>query len=219
MSTTVCSTAQNVTQQSPQANISNVIDREAPPPSDDIAQVVNWAYRGKHPEKDERSWTTERHLISGVRTTTADVDEMLRRCQEAGPEKEQLLLAFQPEAGEADGSAERLVGTVNVQRTMLEGYATPRAEIGFFSVDPDQQGEGIGNRLLAAAEDAATWRMGATHSYMWVISVRDDIIAWYQRKGYQPTGETAPFPETEDDRFGKPIQPLHFVRLEKSLRS
>jgi len=199
--------------ETPEVSISRVINGNAPP-SSEIAQVVNWAYRGKRPVGEERAWTTERHLITGVRTTEADVAEMLLRCQRVGPEQEALLLAKRPEGSATDS---QLIGTINVQRLILEGYDTPRAEIGFFSVDPDMQGQGVGNRLLAAAEAMARDQIGATHASMWVISLREDIIEWYGRKGYKPTGETAPFPETDDDRFGKPAQQLQFVRLEKDL--
>ena len=33
-----------------------------------IAEVVCWAYGGKHPENDIKAWTTERNIVSGTRT-------------------------------------------------------------------------------------------------------------------------------------------------------
>ena len=38
---------------------------------------------------------------------------------------------------------------------------------------------------------------------MTVISVRDELIAWYERRGYRRTGELSPFPYG-DERFGIP---------------
>jgi len=35
---------------------------------------------------------------------------------------------------------------------------------------------------------------------MTVISVRTELIAWYQKHGYNNTGETKPFPD--DIKFG-----------------
>jgi hypothetical protein len=50
---------------------------------------------------------------------------------------------------------------------------------------------------------------------MTVISVRDTLIAWYERHGYKKTGETKPFPT--DSKFGVSNQPLEFIVLEKPL--
>ncbi len=50
-----------------------------------------------------------------------------------------------------------------------------------------------------------------------VVNVRDALIAWYIRRGYDKTGETEPFPYG-DDRFGHPLRDdLGFVVLEKAL--
>ena len=57
--------------------------------------------------------------------------------------------------------------------------------------------------------------LNCTSIYMSVISVRHELIAWYERKGYFKTGETKPFPV--DERFGIPTQNLEFEILEKIL--
>ena len=52
---------------------------------------------------------------------------------------------------------------------------------------------------------------------MKVVSVRDTLTAWYERRGYHLTGETSPFPYG-DTRFGSPRRDdLCFVVLEMSL--
>jgi hypothetical protein len=52
---------------------------------------------------------------------------------------------------------------------------------------------------------------------MTVVSIRESLIAWYQRRGYHLTGERLPFPY-DDERFGLPRRPdLEFVVLEKPL--
>jgi hypothetical protein len=38
---------------------------------------------------------------------------------------------------------------------------------------------------------------------MTVIDLREELLAWYERRGYRPTGEIRPFPY-EDERFGLP---------------
>jgi hypothetical protein len=53
--------------------------------------------------------------------------------------------------------------------------------------------------------------------HMTVISVREDLIAWYVRRGYRRTGQTSPFPYG-DERFGVPTRDdLEFELLTKKL--
>jgi ribosomal protein S18 acetylase RimI-like enzyme len=49
-----------------------------------------------------------------------------------------------------------------------------------------------------------------------VISVRTELIAWYERRGYKQTGQIKPFPE--DKRSGVPTQPLQFIIMKKLLK-
>ena len=53
---------------------------------------------------------------------------------------------------------------------------------------------------------------------MTVIDIRDELIAWYERRGYVRTGEHKPFPYG-DERFGIPKRDdLRFEVLYKALR-
>jgi hypothetical protein len=53
--------------------------------------------------------------------------------------------------------------------------------------------------------------------HMTVITAREDLIAWYERRGYRRTGRTSPFPYG-DERFGVPLRPdLAFELLVKEL--
>jgi hypothetical protein len=70
----------------------------------------------------------------------------------------------------------------------------------------------MGRAMLEACEDYARAK-GGQRMRMTVISVRDTLIAWYQRRGYQLTGETLPFPYG-DERVGQPQRDdLAFVVL------
>ena len=52
---------------------------------------------------------------------------------------------------------------------------------------------------------------------MTVIAQREDLISWYERRGFARTGETRPFPY-HDVRAGLPKRDdLHFVVLSKQL--
>jgi hypothetical protein len=51
---------------------------------------------------------------------------------------------------------------------------------------------------------------------MTVISVRHELINWYERHGYKDTGAKKPFP-AEATKFGQPKFPLEFIVMEKVL--
>jgi ribosomal protein S18 acetylase RimI-like enzyme len=86
-----------------------------------------------------------------------------------------------------------------------------------FSVRPVAQGRGWGRLILGEAERIARDEWDAATMIMTVLAQRDDLIAWYERRGYRRTGEARPFPYG-DERFGIPRRAdLHFVVLAKAL--
>ena len=58
--------------------------------------------------------------------------------------------------------------------------------------------------------------MDCTRIFMRVISLRHELIQWYEKLGYYRTEKTEPFPR--DTRFGEPLQPLEFLILEKTIK-
>lgn len=93
------------------------------------------------------------------------------------------------------------------------------AYFGMFAVRPGLQGGGFGKRIIAEAEHTARESWGVGEMHMTVISVRDDLIAWYERRGYRRTGELTPFPYG-DERFGIPQRDdLAFELLVKNLEA
>lgn len=101
--------------------------------------------------------------------------------------------------------------------TPAEVDAVCTARFGMFAVAPHLQRHALGSALLAEAERVAHHEWGATALRMEVLAQRDELLAWYARRGYHPTGETAPFPYG-DERFGVPRRgDLFFVVLEKCL--
>ncbi len=159
-----------------------------------LNQLVNSAYRG---DSSRRGWTTEADLLDGIRTDEESLRAMLRN-------PKAILLKY-----EADG---QLLGCVYLEK---KGDESENASLylGMLTVSPDAQAGGIGNRLLAAAEQQARdWQCRIIR--MTVIPQRHELIAFYERRGYRTTGETEPFP-MNDTRFGLPKQPLSFIVLEK----
>lgn len=163
-----------------------------------VVALVESAYRG---DASRRGWTTEADLLDGQRTDPEGVAELLRRgdCKILlGESGAQLLACAQVEAA-PDEDGDRI------------GY------FGMFSVRPDLQGGGVGRALLAEAERVAREEWGCREMQMTVISVRDELIAWYQRRGYRRTGRYKPFPYG-DERFGIPKRDdLRFETLVKAL--
>jgi GNAT superfamily N-acetyltransferase len=156
-----------------------------------LAQHVNAAYRG---DSARQGWTTEADLLDGQRIDEAGVRDMLALPGAA------MLLALN-ETGE-------LLGSFHAQ---LKGEVV---YLGMLAVTPTQQAQGVGRFLLEAAENYGR-QHGCTLSRMTVISVRTELIAYYERRGYHLTGATEPFPT--DPRFGLPKQPLVLWVLEKAL--
>ena len=160
---------------------------------DALVALVESAYRG---EGSKQGWTTEADLLDGQRTDAEGVAALIDRA---------LSLVLVAEA--PDG---RLLACAHVEKQGDSGY------FGMFSVSPALQGGGIGRAMLAEAERIARDEWGCATMRMTVISVRDELIAWYERRGYRRTGEYSPFPYG-NERFGIPKRDdLRFELLLKS---
>jgi len=159
-----------------------------------VIGLVESAYRG---DASRVGWTTEADFLDGRRTGADDIESILARPQS------RLLLAE---------SAGELVACAHVAVEDGAGY------FGMFSVSPGLQGGGVGKLVLAEAERIAHEEWGCAAMRMTVIDIRDELIAFYERRGYRRTGIKKPFPYG-DARFGLPKrEDLRFEILEKDLR-
>lgn len=159
---------------------------------DAILGLAHSAYRG---DASRAGWTTEADFLDGQRTDEAAVASMLQG-------EQGIVMAF------------RGVDAVACCNLHYDG---DDCWFGLFAVSPRLQGAGIGDALLARAEDEAVARFKAQRMRMKVIWLRDSLIAWYERRGYRRIGQTYPFPYG-DTRFGLPKRDdLHFIVLEKLL--
>lgn len=156
-----------------------------------MLQLVNSAYRG---DSSRAGWTTEADLLDGIRTDEASLLAMMEKPQAT-------VLVYKEEAGS-------ILGCVYLEQLGTSVY------LGMLTVSPLLQSKGIGKQLLRAAEDFAGSK-DCTAIQMTVISVRNELIAWYERHGYSKTGETQPFPTEE--KFGIPKQRLEFVVMRKEI--
>jgi GNAT superfamily N-acetyltransferase len=78
--------------------------------------------------------------------------------------------------------------------TPLHALIESGCSLGMLCVAPRRQSGGAGKRLITAAERTAVERFGAERMEMTVIDRRPELIAFYQRRGYVPTGERRAFP-------------------------
>jgi len=138
--------------------------------SSKIAALANTAYRG---ETSRQGWTTEADLLDGLRTTAQEVQQLIES------DASVILLC------KMDGE---IVGSVCVEKSV------DAVHVGMFVVNPALQGAGIGKQLLTYAESYAKQRWNADRFLMHVITLRHELIAFYERRGYRRTGIFKTFP-------------------------
>lgn len=157
-----------------------------------LVDLINSGYRG---EASKKGWTTEADLLKGeLRTDVPTLTTIMNK-------PEGTLLKYTT----AEGA---IAGSVYLEKQERGLY------LGMLTVSPLLQAAGIGRQLMEAAEGYAR-QNNCTCIFMNVISVRHELIAWYERLGYNKTGETKPMPT--DTRFGVPTQPLEFLIMEKKV--
>ncbi|HAF00942.1 MAG TPA: GNAT family N-acetyltransferase [Methylophilaceae bacterium] len=139
-----------------------------------ITQLANSAYRG---ESSRKGWTTEADLLDGLRTTSQEVAGIIKR------EDAFILLGV---------LNDEIVATICCEWQALAGKNT--VHFGMIAVKPTLQNKGYGKAIIQAAEAITRkqWRVVGFH--MAVISIRHELIAFYERLGYQRTGEFSDFP-------------------------
>lgn len=135
-----------------------------------IAQLVNKAYR---PETGAAGWTHESDLVSGDRASVGQVSEVMSK-----PDSVMLV-------GLNDSE---IVACVHVDK---DG---DNSHIGMLAVNTALQGAGVGKQMLAYAEWYASEYYGSEKYIMFVVSSRNELIAFYLRRGYQQTGCVMDYP-------------------------
>ncbi len=157
-----------------------------------LVELVTSAYRG---DVSRQGWTTEADLLDGNR-----IDPDVLRGDIERP-RSRVVVA------EREGSA---LACAHISEQEGAGY------FGMFAVRPNLQRGGVGNAVLAEAERVVRAEFGLPQMRMTVIDLREELIAWYERRGYRRTGIKKPFPAT-DPRFGIPKRDdLRFEILEKT---
>jgi ribosomal protein S18 acetylase RimI-like enzyme len=135
-----------------------------------VAALIERAYRGSTAAK---GWTNESDLLTGPRSSVTEVEALIRH-----PES-RFVMAL------ANGE---VVGTALLQKQHEGAY------FGMFAIDPELQSGGVGKMVIARCESDAVQLWNAAWLRLTVISLRHELIGWYERRGFQRTGEREPFP-------------------------
>lgn len=166
--------------------------RATPADVDAIVALVNSAYRG---EPSRAGWTTEADLLDGQRTDAAEIAHLI------GVDDSLILLCLR---------GDEIIGSVH-----LEKVDAITAYMGMLVIRPVLQGQGLGKQFIREAEEAARAEWGTARMQIQVITLRHELIAYYERLGYRRSGEIRPFPA--DPRFGIPkVAGLQFQVLVKA---
>lgn len=161
-----------------------------------LQPLVQSAYRG---DTSRLGWTTEADLLAGERIDVAGILAKITTPDST------VLIGTDPN-GVLTGCCEIVKRSSDI------------AYFGMFAVDPRRQAGGFGRQVLQFAEDFARSEWGCTTMEMTVIWTREELIAWYKRRGYSVTGERREFPYHELTDGGKALkEDLHFEVLKKAL--
>jgi ribosomal protein S18 acetylase RimI-like enzyme len=160
----------------------------------DIVALVNSCYRG---DSSRVGWTTEADLLNGTRTDEGEIQRLMSL------RDSRILLC---------SSGREIAGSVHIQK---QG---PACYLGMLVVKPELQNSGVGRQLMSEAEGKARELWGSTKMTMTVITLREELIAYYERRGYRRTGQIKPF--VSDATHGIPrVEGIELEVLEKSLEN
>jgi GNAT superfamily N-acetyltransferase len=157
-----------------------------------LTQLINRAYRG---DSSRKGWTTEADLLTGSRINAEEVRDIIRS-------HNNVYLVGEENA--------QLIACVNLTQTDKGGY------LGMFVIEPSEQARGLGKSFMQAAEAFVKENWKLTTMWLTVITVRSELIAYYERRGYVRTGRFSPFPVHLIDGAAL-VENLEFEEMEKSL--
>lgn len=158
-----------------------------------LVALVNNAY---HPPINPHSWTDETRFVSGTRTDSQAVSQLLRKDQSI------ILLGI---------AHHTLVACVHLE------HSANQVQLGMLAVTPPLQNVGLGKQMLEQAEAYAVRYFKPEKIVLIVIALRTELIAFYLRRGYQNTGATIAYATLCGATCDATIAGLEFAVLEKYL--
>ena len=176
-----------------------------------LERLLNCCYR------ETAGWTNEADLVGGIRITPEELASTINN------PAHYLFVYPKTTTGERDAKETgEILGCIAVD-IKTDANSNKKAYIGMFAVHPELQGQGVGNVVLQAAETFAIRHLLSTENgtdkqparlTMSILSHRPELLAYYQRRGYQLNGNKIPFPN--DGNNGEPKrEDLELLELEK----
>lgn len=171
-----------------------------------LERLLNCCYR------ETAGWTNEADLVGGIRITPEELASTINN------PTHYLFVYPKTTTGERDAKETgEILGCIAVD-IKTDANSNKKAYIGMFAVHPELQGHGVGNEILQAAETFATRHLTnngqPSRLTMSILSHRPELLAYYQRRGYQLNGNKIPFPN--DGNNGEPKrEDLELLELEK----
>ena len=129
-----------------------------------LAALIELAYRGT---EAAAGWTNETDILEGPRSSPGEVEQLIR-----DPNSRFVLTSH----------GGKLVGSALLKKHGDGAY------FGMFAIDPSLQQQGLGKVVIARCETAVQELWDAKFLELTVISLRHELIAWYQRRGYRSVG-------------------------------
>ncbi|WP_109440724.1 GNAT family N-acetyltransferase [Acinetobacter haemolyticus] len=158
-----------------------------------IVELLNSAYR----TQSGRSWTTEKIWVEGNRITVKQLNEEL--------EKEQFELFV------GENEQKQIIACIGLT------FEDISVEIGTFAIKPMIQNVGYGREMLGFVEHYITVdHPQISNLFMYVLDVRHELVTYYQRRGYQQTGNILPYPLDAD--VGLPLASIQLIEMKKYLK-
>lgn len=165
--------------------------------ANDISYLINLAYRG------EKGWTKENQIFNGDRTSEEQIRSLLTKA-------ETHFFVVIPNKDPTQDDTKKLIASICIENKGNSAY------IGLFAVHPNYQEAGIGKQVLEQAEVFIKKELQLKYISMAVISQRTELIAYYRRRGYIPTGENEDFPYHLNVGTAK-VNNLRIEHLKKTL--
>lgn len=160
----------------------------------DIVRLVQSVYRG---DSSLKGWTSEAHFLEGQRVDANMVRDIISQ-------KQSYIFLYR--------QGQKLLACVHLEK------AESRAHLGMLSVSADLQGQQMGKKMIIFCEAFAVSEWGLEELQIEVLQPRQELIAWYERRGFYKTGKTLPFPQ--NPKFGIPkVKDLYFLEMIKELPS
>lgn len=160
---------------------------------DNIKTLVNHAYRGQGGAK---GWSCEDHLLAGSRVENEHIIHAITQ------ENSFILLG--------------LLNSTIVTSICIEIQDMRDAYLSMLAVYPPLQSQGIGRNMFVTAEKWAH-EYHDIHTYvLQVITLRTELIAFYERLGYYRTGECITFSPLYNIGIPK-IEDLMMERMKKHI--